>query len=364
MCICSFIHFAAQVISNNPHDEYVFLLRNISPVFSCESTDCRRHIYALYLTYRQRLLSVHISVTAISITQFRRHYPMKHSLKQSTRPTAENARKLYDMFRYSGLLQVLTDRHAYLIRLEHDLDKALSKAPEGTLRINRCRNNLQYYIRRSAEESNGTYIPVRQRDLVLQLAQKAYNKKASSMISEEISAIEHFLKDYPDTVIEDLYDMLNPDRQPLVRPLAETDEMFLQRWKDVPEMEGAGFDITSDLYTEKGERVRSKSEVLIANLLYKHDIPYRYEQPLYLDGLDTVYPDFTILNVKRRKEYVWEHCGRMDDPGYAERTVEKITNYGMNGYYPGENLILTFETAGQPLNLKLIAGITEKYLLQ
>ena len=289
---------------------------------------------------------------------------MKHSLKQSTRPTAENARKLYDMFRYSGLLQVLTDRHAYLIRLEHDLDKALSKAPEGTLRINRCRNNLQYYIRRSAEESNGTYIPVRQRDLVLQLAQKAYNKKASSMISEEISAIEHFLKDYPDTVIEDLYDMLNPDRQPLVRPLAETDEMFLQRWKDVPEMEGAGFDITSDLYTEKGERVRSKSEVLIANLLYKHDIPYRYEQPLYLDGLDTVYPDFTILNVKRRKEYVWEHCGRMDDPGYAERTVEKITNYGMNGYYPGENLILTFETAGQPLNLKLIAGITEKYLLQ
>ncbi len=289
---------------------------------------------------------------------------MKHSLKRSTRPTAESARKLYDMFMYSGLLQVLTDRHAYLTHLEHDLDKALSRAPEGTLRINRCKNTLQYYIRTSADENNGTYIPAKQKDLVLRLAQKAYNKKASALISGEISAIERFLKNYPDTVIEDLYDTLSPARQTLVRPITETDEMFFQKWNDTPEAEGAGYDIISDLYTEKGEKVRSKSEVLIADLLYRHNIPYRYEHPLYLDGLGTVYPDFTILNIKRRKEYVWEHFGMMNDPDYAARAVEKINNYEMNGYFPGENLILTFETADQPLNLKLIARITEKYLLQ
>lgn len=73
------------------------------------------------------------------------------------------------------------------------------------------------------------------------------------------------------------------------------------------EYRGKGFDeSTSEFYTAKGEKVRSKSEVIIADVLSREGIPYRYEYPLYLKGIGKVHPDFTVLNVKQRKEIYWE----------------------------------------------------------
>ena len=60
---------------------------------------------------------------------------------------------------------------------------------------------------------------------------------------------------------------------------------------------------------------------------------------------------------------LWEHLGLMDIPEYAEKAIRKITAYEENGYFPGENLILTYETAGQPLNLKLLKDTIKRYLL-
>ena len=77
------------------------------------------------------------------------------------------------------------------------------------------------------------------------------------------------------------------------------------------------------------ERVRSKSEVIIADTLARHGVPYRYEYPLKLkSGRDgafrTIHPDFLCLNVRTRAEFYWEHFGLMDDPDYLERTLAFI----------------------------------------
>ena len=98
-------------------------------------------------------------------------------------------------------------------------------------------------------------------------------------------------------------------------------------------------------------------------MLAKEDVPYRYEYPLYLEGADTIYPDFMVLNVRLRKELYWEHFGIMDDAEYAEKAVRKIAKYYMNGFYPGENLILTYETRATPLNVLQIKEIIKHYLL-
>ena len=45
----------------------------------------------------------------------------------------------------------------------------------------------------------------------------------------------------------------------------------------------------------KGEKVRSKSEVNIANMLHEKGIPYRYEEELQLRNGKIVSPDFTIF---------------------------------------------------------------------
>ena len=108
--------------------------------------------------------------------------------------------------------------------------------------------------------------------------------------------------------------------------------------------------------------MRSKSELIIADLLYKEGVPYRYEYPLYLNGLGRIYPDFTVLNTKERKELHWEHLGMMDDAEYAENALRRIAVYEKNGIFPGENLILTHETRKNPLDQKIIKMMIANYL--
>ena len=113
----------------------------------------------------------------------------------------------------------------------------------------------------------------------------------------------------------------------------------------------------------KDERVRSKSELIFADMLSKGGVPYRYEYPMYLRGMGKIYPDFTVLNVKKRKEMFWEHFGMMDDPTYVESAIKKIATYEQNGIFPGENLIMTFETRKNSINQRLVKGLIEHYLL-
>ena len=156
--------------------------------------------------------------------------------------------------------------------------------------------------------------------------------------------------------------MLSERRQSLVLPAIETDKGFVERWNAVS-YQGKGFpeDYPEHL-TDRGERVRSKSEVIIANLLLKEDIPYRYEYPIRLRGIGRVYPDFTVLNVRIRKEFRWEHLGMMDDPDYANKAVRKIRDYQQNGMFPGDSLIITSETRTNPINLRDLKRVIDFYL--
>jgi len=74
--------------------------------------------------------------------------------------------------------------------------------------------------------------------------------------------------------------------------------------------------------TARGEAVRSKSEVVIANLLHASGVDYRYEEPLERDGL-TKYPDFTIEDDDTGETYYWEHLGMLSDASYRQRWTEK-----------------------------------------
>ncbi len=63
---------------------------------------------------------------------------------------------------------------------------------------------------------------------------------------------------------------------------------------------------TTEYRTEKGELVRSKSEMNIANALFRTEIPYKYECPLTLNDGRVIYPDFTVLDVYNRRLVCWE----------------------------------------------------------
>lgn len=85
--------------------------------------------------------------------------------------------------------------------------------------------------------------------------------------------------------------------------------------------------------TVRGEAVRSKSEVIIANLLHAKGIGYRYEEPLEINGV-TKYPDFTIEDDDTGETYYWEHLGMLSDEGYRQKWLEKAEWLKANGISP------------------------------
>ena len=97
--------------------------------------------------------------------------------------------------------------------------------------------------------------------------------------------------------------------------------------------------------TIRGELVRSKSEVIIANALHNHNLVYVYEPELVLEG--KVYrPDFKIEDADTGDVWYWEHCGMMDNPKYKKRWENKKTFYKKNGIEEGKNLIVTYDKGG------------------
>ncbi len=91
--------------------------------------------------------------------------------------------------------------------------------------------------------------------------------------------------------------------------------------------------------------VRSKSEVIIANMLFDRGIPFQYEQPLYAPDGTSYLPDFTIT--WRGTQYYWEHVGMLDKENYRVGWERKQAWY--ERFFTGR-LITTFE--GSDLSLQ------------
>ena len=248
--------------------------------------------------------------------------------------------------------------------------RAIKKAPQGSLRITQSHNSVQYYHLTIKGENTGTYIPAEHKELAEQLAQKDYDKKVSEVTVKEIKYLSKIIKDFDklfqkNIIVEKLFQNLHKNRRAFVEPVKLPDEEYTSRWQAINYKKDFAPE-NKNYITAKGELVRSKSEILIADTLNRLNIPYHYEFPIKLiteTGNKTIFhPDFLCLNRRTRKEFLWEHFGRMDDPEYATQTVSKINLFARNGIFPGKNLITTMETSSQPLNTRTIQKIVEEYL--
>ena len=259
--------------------------------------------------------------------------------------------------------KMLTEEQERMERILKKANNRLQDAPLGTLRLSSCRKNVQYYHCLPGKEKNGTYIPKEQDRLIRSLAQKSYDEKIKRLAEKRLAQLKKLTKDYDEEEVEQVYLREHAERQKLIDPVEPTWEQQVEQWISM-EYPGKEFqEGTAVILTQKGERVRSKSEKILADYFYQCGIPYKYEKPLYLKGFGIVHPDFTFLSKRTRKEIYWEHDGRMDDPVYAQSVVRKIQAYEENDIYPGEQLILTFETEKQVLNTREIERLVRRYLL-
>ncbi|MGN0432702.1 MAG: hypothetical protein ACI4EQ_10150 [Lachnospiraceae bacterium] len=261
-----------------------------------------------------------------------------------------------------SIKNLLEIRRNHLLQLKDEKEKALTKAPQGSLRVCNQGNKVRYYKRSDPKDFNGVYIKRKDSEIAQKLAQKDYDKKVLCSVEKELYAIRKYFENCPEMCAEEIYENLHEGRQKLIQPICQTEEEYVREWLSV-RFDGKGFDeMSPKMYTAKGERVRSKSEIIIADALNREGIPYRYEYPIRLKGYGKFYPDFTVLNVRKRKEIYWEHLGMMDDADYVNNALQKIKIYEENGIYTGEKLILTYETKKNPINQKIVCRMISRYL--
>jgi len=266
---------------------------------------------------------------------------------------------------------VLKDELFQLKQLTESAKKRLETAPKGGLRITKKQNRVEYYYKESRRDvgerekdrkekrvrENGRYMKKREISLVKRLAQRDYDVSFIKKAQKRIKAIEQFLEVYDGTCLKKLYQKMNPERKILITPAVLSDEEFIRQWQ-AKEYKGKAFEENENIIiTERGERVRSKSEKIIADKLYTLGIPYRYECPLILGGGIKVYPDFTILKMPMREEVYLEHFGMMDDIDYVDKVLFKLNTYEKNEIYLGVNLFITYETGKKALNTKGLDGL-------
>ena len=152
--------------------------------------------------------------------------------------------------------------------------KSYKKAPQGRIRISQNGGHPEYYLITERGSLRGKYLPHSQETLARQLAQKDYDARLIKQLQKEIYTLQNYLSQTGGgCAISKLYDSLCPARRALITPVTLTDNQYAASWQEVS---WSGRPFAPDapyICTAHGERVRSKSEVIIADTLFRHNIP-------------------------------------------------------------------------------------------
>ena len=256
-----------------------------------------------------------------------------------------------------------------LQNLINQIELDLKNRIPGTLRVSKTGGFTRYYHQLPQEDGktkDSHYLKMEEMDVAQQLAQQEYEEQLLRLAKKQLRNAMANLSEYDERPMRSLFHNLHEARQKLVSPLVDDDETYVKKWLARPYAPLPFHDDSSKFYTNSGVRVRSKSEKIIADLYAMSHIPYLYECPEKLrnDGrFVTVHPDFTLLNVRTREQFLHEHFGMIDNPQYASQFIRKLELYEKNGIFPGKNLLITWESSTYPLNLQQVELLIQEYLL-
>jgi hypothetical protein len=116
--------------------------------------------------------------------------------------------------------------------------------------------------------------------------------------------------------------------------------------------------------TKNGIMVRSKSEVIIANMLCDNGFEdFLYEEKLPL-GNTYKLPDFTFKDAASGAYIIWEHLGMLGNAEYKAAWEEKRRIYAANGFTEENgNLIVTMDSLDGGIDSMVIQQKIDDYLM-
>ena len=252
----------------------------------------------------------------------------------------------------------MDSRYGLLSKCIEDIEKKMQSFPDGRINVRVRKGKTYYYL--ACSDSCDKYLSRKDTKLIEQLIQKDYLNRVLKRAKEEQSVLEKILKLYPDNLAEDVFDQLSEKRKSFIKPINVYDDAYAQKWMTAPYKRKPFKKGMPEFYTTKGERVRSKSEIIIADRLRANGIPYRYECPLKV-GKKIIHPDFTILRMSDMKILYHEHCGKMDDPNYIEDMLTRAKDYSLENIILGDRLFYSFESETTPLDIVMLDKLIKKH---
>lgn len=274
---------------------------------------------------------------------------------------------------------IVEEIESILQRLREARDRyafELEGMPEGRLVRSQGKDADRYYV---ARKEDGVYVRrgiSRDKRLVETLARKEYLVKAVRIIEDDIRVMERAAQRYrpfdPQAVVGSLSATFRGlPREAFYDPLADVVALSLdaaderriashRQWGEQPFASDGYREEGRTVLTSRGERMRSKAEVMIAEKLYEYGIPFRYEQALEVGGT-TFHPDFTFEGAGGQEFYL-EFCGMMDNPSYVAAHQRKKAEYEQAGIVPWENIVYLY-ASGNEMNMMRVDSIVRTQII-
>lgn len=175
-------------------------------------------------------------------------------------------------------LQQIESRIHELDELIKNTTLAIRHAPEGKIRANPRKGVSHFDLVLSSPDSSALLSrrrlsPADPHDQALAqtLAQKDYDEKVLQCAMAELRLLNRLHKFYANRTPEGIYGKMTPARQNLITPFYMTDQQYAEAWLEKHRLKSRALFNKNGFKSERGEFVRSKSELMIANMLLPRD---------------------------------------------------------------------------------------------
>lgn len=234
----------------------------------------------------------------------------------------------------------------YFSSIEKNYNIQLRNCPDGNLIAHKRDGKYNYF---QVTRQDGEYIRrgiTTNKKLIQALCRKKYMEARLEAASHNIKILEKAA----DSLLSVEYDEIMKSLPAAYRTLpweyfngdsSQADGAKTDTWSSQPYRQSTYMPQHKRHTTSRGLKVRSKSELLIAEKLSEHGILFRYEQILEIGGIEYA-PDFTILRPDGQQIY-WEHCGLTSNTRYMSHHWQKMQAYSEAGILPWKNLIVTYD---------------------
>lgn len=248
------------------------------------------------------------------------------------------------------------------------LDKLKSHKPTCCDTILIQSGSGSFYTRKRGSKKS-TFIPRSNIKLLSEMATARFDLQKMKILGDNISAIETALLKIKDYDYDSVFAAI-----PKVYAKAMNVVKSHGKPKGVIQSENPYKRDELSMVASNGLIVRTREELIIAELLISLDVPFRYEKALTMketvtmsDGTVithevTKYPDFTIFFADGTAFY-WEHCGRLDLEKYRKTFMEKLALYTENGIFAPAHLLITTSGKGESINMPAMKELVMKMIL-